>query len=1761
MSKYIFLKRALILLMFVFFVFPFSMEAVISFPNKIDTLQEKINVQKVLNTTLTPSPNLKVDGVLGKQSIKTVKVFQKVQGLTPDGKIGPMTRAVLEKVQTRNIAVSEDSSSPQVNPTLPTPGCSLGALFNILTGQKCSPSTPSVTSGGGAGSPTTPVCTNGTCTTPTSTPTTPTTSPTTPVTSPTTPTPTTPVVTSPSTPVTSPTTPALPAPSSTYTQSGEYGWWGPKNFNIYRLGLLYSENFETDIIGQHPTNYLFDATPIETYVKTTEDTVSNSKAMEISCGLRQSTIVSQNYAASAVKLEPGGAYQLSVKMRADHNDYPFIAGFDTSIAAGTHMYDGTNIATTQNRITTGKQPFMIDRNWKEYTFNFVFPRSGEANFGSTWQYLYSYFECDRNYSYTNKNLGKVYIDDVNIYKITNNNNTNIAEHQNIIKNSDFEMGKTKVVPAGFFHDGTRTTALPGETNFTPNKYIYYAGGDVNIGTTDFLGKLGPFSLPDLPATYTFSAYVRCSPKDGSTTVNPTADCHTNIRVLGSSSGTAIGSIEEKTISTSWERISIPVTLRENPQSSSTMWRNQFYIMFMKYGNTEWKLDIDNIQFEKGSLSAYKPAPIIDASITTDAYANLFYVGEPLKVNIALQNNKGTAFSGTYGLTAVDFQGNVVHKETKSVSLAVGETKILTTTIGTNNKGIFPVELLLKNSSGNIVAEYATTVGRIEKASNYAYEATKDNDFLGIDLRALGLLYPYDGDSIALDRWKIADNLGIRWVREFVTPDGLEIAGVNNIRPEPIIEQAVAKGYKVLATIDPYTSCDASTIDQYKNYSSRLTAKYGSMIDAYEPWNEPWLQCEIDPLRVAIPAIAQGLRQGDPTATIISNVGDGSDGYGNPYVDKSHTTRTNLESYSELFANMDFISVHNYPYENLKVDNHVPKVYAGYKTGLPTGYKDLGIWQTEAAFGANDIMDHDTMLHYTGYIYGGRVWESDAEMAVGQIKQLWLEKNAGLKKSFLFVMSGYYPWRFANEMFKNTWESPKSIYPALSSMVRMVDNTEFLRTRSIDINSNTLFMHSYKKGSRYLITYWMEDDDFVDKYTLNIPTSSGTWRASDFMGNDIPVVMNGSNRVLKANVYPSYLVFEGSLADFNNAIDSATVLTNGVNTISCSGSATQSCTVTNGTGSQSRTCNSGTWSAYGACSVSSCNVGYEISGNSCVVTAVQTCSGSATQSCTVTNGTGSQSRTCTSGTWSAYGTCGVVSCNAGYQVSGNICAATVVPTCTGSATQSCTVTNGTGSQSRTCNSGTWSAYGACSVSSCNTGYQVSGNSCVVTVTPDTTKPAITSFTIPSSSSSVIIPISTFTASDNVGVTGYLLTETSTIPSPNSSSWVSSAPTTYTFPSEGSKTLYAWAKDVAGNVSNSLNATIVVAVTVTPPPVVQGSAIIIDHTSTDISKIPSCWIEKAKTLTMQYAHRSHGNNIFEGMAYLSNIQSNLKYNRAVNTLPAQTNPIGIRIMDGNPPLNTYSTPDLFWNTASGLTATENNWKTGLYNISMWAWSSEFGSNLSVSVIETGIQTYLNSMNNLAAKYPNVRFVYMTGPVNNTNANLVGYNQEIRNYAKTNNKILYDMEDIGKYDPSGVYYPNANGNCSWCASWCTNHPADCVNLPTTDVGCSHTHGLLCVQTGKAYWWMMARLAGWDGSPSSSCSGVLGVSSYNFTLNLKYGSTGNEVTELQKILVKDGYLTATPNGNFGPATEKALKEYQKTNGLNSDGTVGPATRKVLNK
>ena len=77
-------------------------------------------------------------------------------------------------------------------------------------------------------------------------------------------------------------------------------------------------------------------------------------------------------------------------------------------------------------------------------------------------------------------------------------------------------------------------------------------------------------------------------------------------------------------------------------------------------------------------------------------------------------------------------------------------------------------------------------------------------------------------------------------------------------------------------------------------------------------------------------------------------------------------------------------------------------------------------------------------------------------------------------------------------------------------------------------------------------------------------------------------------------------------------------------------------------------------------------------------------------------------------------------------------------------------------------------------------------------------------------------------------------------------------------------------------------------------------------------------------------------------------------------------------------------------------------------------------------------------------------------------------------------------------------------------------------------------------------------DPNPESTC--------VTLSSNLRYRSrdsqTNGDVSALQDFLQSQGYLTSEPTGYFGSQTLKAVKDFQKDNGISPTGFVGPYTR-----
>ena len=150
----------------------------------------------------------------------------------------------------------------------------------------------------------------------------------------------------------------------------------------------------------------------------------------------------------------------------------------------------------------------------------------------------------------------------------------------------------------------------------------------------------------------------------------------------------------------------------------------------------------------------------------------------------------------------------------------------------------------------------------------------------------------------------------------------------------------------------------------------------------------------------------------------------------------------------------------------------------------------------------------------------------------------------------------------------------------------------------------------------------------------------------------------------------------------------------------------------------------------------------------------------------------------------------------------------------------------------------------------------------------------------------------------------------------------------------------------------------------------------------------------------------------------------------------------------------------------------------NIIMWSWCGQVSS-----ATREDIETYLLLMDKLERDYPHVVFIYMTGHLDGTgeSGNLHARNEQVREFCRRNNKILYDFADIESFDPDGNYYlaKNADDGCNyeeqgikrnWADEWCLSKPGKCQSYP-----CAHSNPLNCNQKAKAFWWLMARLAGW--------------------------------------------------------------------------------------
>jgi hypothetical protein len=288
-------------------------------------------------------------------------------------------------------------------------------------------------------------------------------------------------------------------------------------------------------------------------------------------------------------------------------------------------------------------------------------------------------------------------------------------------------------------------------------------------------------------------------------------------------------------------------------------------------------------------------------------------------------------------------------------------------------------------------------------------------------------------------------------------------------------------------------------------------------------------------------------------------------------------------------------------------------------------------------------------------------------------------------------------------------------------------------------------------------------------------------------------------------------------------------------------------------------------------------------------------------------------------------------------------------------------------------------------------------------------------------------------------------------------------------------------------------------------VAAQPIIVDHTSVaQFDSIPAQYKAAAQNLRMLFMDRSVGGNIHDALSCLS--------------FPHASAPNFCKRHQHRDSAYAVDPSEVYWN---------GTWDRGRWRYEFWPSGCGEDANCFVSFIEPRIDSFdvvgfqfsylavmpgtnlihpvdgffgsrtdrgtATSYKDFAARHPEKTIIWWTTSL----ARGIGspesqtFNDAMRQYARTHNLVLFDVADILSHDPAGnPCYDNRDG-----VQYLTeNHPDDGLDIPaicpqyTTETEGGHLGSISAggIRVAKAFWVLMARIAGWQGGGSTDTSRI---------------------------------------------------------------------------
>ncbi len=266
-------------------------------------------------------------------------------------------------------------------------------------------------------------------------------------------------------------------------------------------------------------------------------------------------------------------------------------------------------------------------------------------------------------------------------------------------------------------------------------------------------------------------------------------------------------------------------------------------------------------------------------------------------------------------------------------------------------------------------------------------------------------------------------------------------------------------------------------------------------------------------------------------------------------------------------------------------------------------------------------------------------------------------------------------------------------------------------------------------------------------------------------------------------------------------------------------------------------------------------------------------------------------------------------------------------------------------------------------------------------------------------------------------------------------------------------------------------------------------IIDHTSLPLyDQIPPEYLRAAEQIRFYYFDRSVGQNISEGLdclaseSWADSPSSCRRYytdssltNTKTYTTSDRNIPDVILFPGGNNRSNIqfeFYQADYWYNDVRNLVerypSLANNWD--IISLKHNYLQVADGSTIARDYFNPNYNGYnIYDILELEARYPNKTFVYWTTSLARNAGTSVSesFNEQMRQWARDNNKILLDIADILSHTPDGQECRNSQGYAIICREYTTESAGG--HLGSVSAG--------KIQVAKAIWILLAQLAGWQG------------------------------------------------------------------------------------